>query len=213
MIAISMSNHKEIKRNEFYENKILKEIAHGLNQDLLDMTHNYEGHETGLISCKYWRKVIYQEPFETDSTAYYYQFLMRDFISIKNTAGYEALKSKGLELVKDDSLRTEITILYEQDYNSLVNLEEHYYETQFQENYFMAFNTIVSPYLFFDDSGAITGLEKPLDLSNKDQKELLSYIWKIEKNRRFVMLMYQETINRVNAVLERIDRQVAHYEK
>ena len=55
----------------------------------------------------------------SDSLMTYYRDLTRDFISIQNTAGYETLKSRGLELIKNDSLRLQIITLYEYNYKIL----------------------------------------------------------------------------------------------
>ena len=49
-----------------------------------------------------------------------------DYISIQNISGYETLKSNGLELIRDDSLRFEIITLYEYDYSILKKFEEEY---------------------------------------------------------------------------------------
>jgi hypothetical protein len=78
----------------------------------------------------FWRKVFTNEATNLDSVRQYYFLLTRDFVSIQSTSGYETLKSKGLELIKNDSLRTKIISLYEYDYKTLTQVEEEYNELQ-----------------------------------------------------------------------------------
>ncbi|MFT5183979.1 MAG: hypothetical protein ACI84C_001107, partial [Flavobacteriales bacterium] len=97
------------------DTKILDEISNGLAKYLDDITLNIRGHKEGVVGFKYWRKVINNTESSQDSVLINYLNLTRDFVSIQNKAGYETLKSKGLELIKNDSLRLEIISLYEYD--------------------------------------------------------------------------------------------------
>ncbi len=94
-------NRKEIRS----ESKILAEMKHGLTLDLQDVNENLKGHHAGIRSCDYFRSLINNEPVKNDSLHFYYFMLWRDFISIQNKTGYESLKAKGLESIRNDSLR------------------------------------------------------------------------------------------------------------
>ena len=199
LIAVQINNQNEIRKNNTIESKLLKEISIGLNQDLSDITLNMSGHKAGLKACDYWRKIVTNKKVDTDSIAYYYHYLTRDFISIQNISGYQSLKSRGLELVTNESLRIEIIKLYEQDYSSMHKLEEEYQELQFQENYFKEINQIISPHLKFDDDdGDIASISFPLDITENEQKMMLSFLWKIKKNRQFVLNVYVDIEQNVN---------------
>ena len=120
----------------------------------------------------------------------FYTSLLSDIISIQNTAGYESLKSKGLETIQNESLRFEIISLYEFDFNSLKKFEEEYYEMQFHKLYYKDINNLISPYFNFDTLGNIANLKMPIKLNDIDKNRLLSYLWKIEKNRKFMLHKY-----------------------
>ena len=130
--AFALSNWNDNRKDSLSENKILTEISNGLEKDLDDIKLNIGGHKTGISACNYFRDVFAGKNIEADSLMFHYFNLTRDFVSIQNTAGYETLKSKGLELIKNDSLRLKIISLYEYDYNTLRKLEEEYTEMQFQ---------------------------------------------------------------------------------
>ena len=187
VLAFALSNWNDAKRDENSENKILIEILNGLEKDIVDIELNVLGHKDGITANNYFKKLFVGKEVSTDSVMHYYKYLTRDFISIQNSAGYETLKSKGLEVVKNDSLRLKIISLYEYDYNILQKLEEEYAEMQFQQNYFRETNEELAPNLKFDNDGNVIGIDLPLLLQEEKKKKLLTYLWKIKTNRNFIL--------------------------
>lgn len=204
--AFALNNWNENRRDNQASNKILVEISNGLNKDLEDIDINMAGHEEGIKSCKFWRKVLSNQKVNQDSLRQYYLSLTRDFFSAQNISGYETLKSRGLELLKNDSLRFDIISLYEYDYVSLKTMEENYYEMQFQENYFKEFNRLIAPYFEFDDKGEIVKLNTPLSVDTDVKKVIFSYLWKIEKNREFIIAYYASMEHKIDRINERIKK-------
>ena len=104
-LPFALNNWNDNRRDRIAENKILTEISIGLEKDLEDIKLNAEGHKFGIKACNYFRKMASQQDVNYDSSLYHNFNLTRDFISIKNIAGYETLKSRGLELIQNYSLR------------------------------------------------------------------------------------------------------------
>lgn len=206
--AFALSNWNDNRRDNQSATKILTEISNGLQKDLEDIKINTGGHEQGLNSCKYWRKILDNKSFSADSLRQYYFSLTRDFFSAQNNSGYETLKSKGLELIENDSLRYEIISLYEYDYESLKTMEEKYYEMQFQENYFKDFNRIIAPNFIFDDKGDIVRIKTPLKITAAEKKILLTYLWKIQVNRKFILRYYGDMDQKIQDIAERIEKEI-----
>ena len=200
LAAFALDNWNDNRNDRVAEAKILTEILNGLEKDKEDVAMNIFGHELGLKACNYWRNVTRNQPYESDSLRQYYIILTRDFVSIQNTTGYETLKSRGLELVENDSLRERIVTLYEFDYQTLRKLEEEYGEMQFHENYFEVINTVFLPYMQFDSIGSLSSIEYPLDLERNAENLLLSYLWKIEYNRNFILREYQKVEKKILAL-------------
>ena len=205
--AFALNNWNDNRRDKNSESKILIEISNGLEKDLEDIRLNISGHKAGISACNYFRKIVTGNTTEPDSLMYNYFNLTRDFLSIQNVAGYETLKSKGLELIKNDSLRLKIISLYEYDFNTLRKLEEEYYELQFQENYFKEINQELAPNFVFDDNGNISGFDLPIKISENKKKELLLYLWKIQTNRVFILQLYSGIENKINEVRKNINNQ------
>jgi hypothetical protein len=203
--AFALNNWNTNRINRHAENKILLEINRGLIKDLADIEINIYGHQCGLDAIQYFKDILSNEPVSQDSFGFHLMSLTRDFVSIQNVSGYETLKSKGLELITNDSLRSKIISLYEYDYVIVKKLEEDYYENQYQANYFREINRILSPYYLFDDDQFLIGLKSPIKLSEQDSKLLLSFFWKLEINRRFMINQYAEVKNNVNSLQEFIE--------
>ncbi|WP_417589174.1 hypothetical protein [Owenweeksia hongkongensis] len=206
--AFALNNWNENRRDAHSENKILTEIYNGLEKDLEDIKLNVGGHKLGIAGCNYFKKVFTGKEVNTDSVMFHYHYLTRDFISIQNVAGYETLKSKGLELVENDSLRLKIIGLYEYDYNILRKLEEEYHEMQFQKNYFKELNNILAPHFNFDSTGAASGIELPLYIDDIQKKKSLLYLWKIQNNRDFILTYYLQIEKSINEVRNQIQKEI-----
>ena len=204
VLAFSLDNWNQNRRETHLENKILTEIANGLEKDIDDLRLNVRGHKQGVSACNFFRKALAGEKVSTDSLMAHYLNLTRDFISIQNVAGYETLKSKGLELLENDSLRLQIIALYEYDYNSLRKLEEEYSELQFQKSYFKEINQGLAPSFQFDANQKIIGIDIPLTISDNEKKILLLYLWKIQFNRNFILSYYTGVEKKITQVHENI---------
>ena len=206
--AFALNNWNDDRNNRHAENKILLEINNGLEKDLGDIRLNMTGHRLGLRAADYFRDLIANKPVSKDSLMHHYFNLTRDFVSIQNTSGYETLKSKGLELIQNDSLRTKIISLYEYDYNTLRKLEEDYYELQFQENYFAEINSSISQNLQFNDDKLITGINVPLELEPTKEKIILTFLWKIQANRSFILSIYYEVEGKIKNLRTEIENEL-----
>jgi hypothetical protein len=160
-----LNNWNDNRKDNLAKSKILLETLNGLEKNKIDIEANVGSHKYGIKSCYFWRKTFNNKKPNLDSLPQYYFLLTIDFISIQNISSYETLKSKGFELIRNDSLRTKIISLYEYDYQNIRKLEEEYNELQFQKNYFEEINRMIAPYFNFDLKGNINGIVLPIDLS------------------------------------------------
>jgi hypothetical protein len=206
LIALSINNWNENRKENNIENKILVEISNGLNQDLIDIKDNMSAHRAGLKACEYYYDIFTNKQVQADSINYYYTYLTRGYISIQNKSGYESLKSRGLELIKDDSLRNDIIKLYEQDYSFISKLEEQDPEGNFHDNYFKEINNQISPNLIFNKYGEIESIQLPLNVTETEQKKILSYLWKIKNDRTFILNIYSKVLENLQQLQSNIER-------
>jgi hypothetical protein len=182
-LAFSLSEWSNNQNNKISEEKIFLEILNGLEKDSIDLIGNIDAHKKGTKACNYWRRIISENKASKDSLIGYYYFLTRNVIFIQNRSGYETLKSKGLETIKNDSLRTKIISLYEFDYQVMKKFEEDYKENQFFDSYFFKINEKIAPNIKFDSIGNIKDINLPLNINSYERNILLSYLWKIQMSR------------------------------
>ncbi len=207
--AFALNNWNENRRDRHAEYNILAEISNGLQKDIQDIQNNAKGHRFGMDACTYWRQIIQNEAIDYDLLPQQYIRLTRDFISVQNRSGYETLKSRGLELIKDDSLRLQIITLYEYDYNTLRKMEEEYRELQLHQSYYRGINEIISPHLIFDNMGELKGIQTPLKLRKAEQKRMLSFLWKINLNRKFILGFYGEIEKKVERLNKLVSKKLS----
>jgi hypothetical protein len=207
-IAFALNNWGEDRRDRKAETKILTEIKNGLELDLEDLRTNVKGHEFGIEACNYFRKLIDNKPVEDRPVKDFYFILLRDFISIQNKSGYESLKSRGLGLVRNDSLRFKIVSLYDFDYEIVEKLEESYSENQFNDNYYKEINDLLSENMVFDSLGQLTAIEQPIDLTDQERKRLLSYFWRMEVNRNYRLTYYRIVENNILELIEDLEKEI-----
>lgn len=206
--AFALNHWNDNRNSRNAENKILSEIYTGLEKDLADIRLNVNGHKKGIDAAIYMRELIAGKAVIQDSLMMHYFTLTRDFVSIQNTSGYETLKSRGLELIRNDSLRSKIIALYEYDYNVLRKLEEEYYELQFQENYFKEINQLLAPNFQFNDEKFFIGIKIPLEINTDQEKVLLTYLWKMHSNRMFILQFYAEVEQKIEALRKEIAMEI-----
>lgn len=208
-IIAALDNWNDNRKDQNSEINILTEISNGLKKDIVDVKMNKEGHLNGINAIKYFKRNLNEDAVDQDSLRQHYVNLTRDFISIQNTAGYETLKSKGLEVIKNDSLRLEIISLYEYDYNILYKLEEEYPELQFQNNYFKEVNSAFAPNFKFDANSEISGIVLPLNLSNNEKNNLKVYFGKMKNNRAFILQYYTDVEIKIRNTIKDIHQELS----
>lgn len=206
--AFALNNWNENRRDNLAESKILTEIYNGLEKDLEDAKVNGLGHEACIRAADYWTMAFSGEEVDADSLGQNYFLITRDFVSIQNTSGYSTLKSKGLELVRNDSLRSQILALYEFNYQILQKLEEEYEEMQFHKHYFEPLNKVISPHLVFDDTGNIVDVNR-ITIEKEEQNMLQSLLWKMRVNRRYMVKSYKDVQKQIKDLRETIKLELA----
>ncbi len=133
-LGFMANNYSEDLQQKDYVKTTIKEMYQSLDQDIKDADINKNGHILGLNSVNYFSRMVKSQDVNIDSFMWNYLSLTRSFVSIQNTAPFDALKSKGLNVVNNDSLRTQIIRLYDFQYDVLEKIEEKYQESQFYAN-------------------------------------------------------------------------------
>ncbi|WP_179346541.1 hypothetical protein [Winogradskyella ursingii] len=174
-----MDRWNDERKDGIAENKILEEIYKGLERDSLDLANDEQYFKIAFRGLKYFNDIIDGKIVKNDSLVTYYFLFSRESIVVQNKSGYESLKSRGLETVTNDSLRSKIIDLYEVDYELARKFNEEHSEYKFTQNYFHKINDAIAPHFEYDSLNNIKGIKLPLELKEKERNLIKSYLWKI----------------------------------
>ena len=205
--AFALNNWNENRRDDLAEEKILTEISNGLKLDLIDFKANKFGHKKGLEAIAYFKNILNGIPVKQDSILYIHTYLTGDNFSIINVSGYEALKSKGLEIIKNDSIRSQIISIYENDYRLLKNYEESSPMNQAFQNYYFPIENILAEYFVYDEPGALVGIKTPVNISLKEKNLILSYLLRLFISRSNKLYEYNRIEEKVKKLLKDIEEE------
>ena len=204
LIAVAIGNWNDDRRQRRAEVQMLKELRTSLQQDLADIESNAR-----LCGGNAYAKKVLLDAFKKDMP--YQDSLLKQVnrttvvvYFVTNRAAYETLKSKGLDLISDDSLRIRITTLYEYTYKA-VELSE---STQ-------------TDYLKGEMQKYVSGLLKVFDAAKTPQQAYLqlrthahfrdfllysqSYDTSSEKIYRQLIPQVRQLIQKLDAELKRLE--------
>ena len=207
--AFTLNTCNENKGQRQSENKILTEISNSIENDIKDFEVNIGGNQLSLRADEIFRALIKNEKTNQDSIGLMYMALFRDYIPIINKSAYESFKSNNLKTILNDSLRLQIIELYDYHYSIIEALEYEVAEMKSFDNYFSEINTLLYPYMSFDETtGDLIAINGPINLEADEKKKILSYLWRIRKNRQFKLLKYKSIIKAIDKVKTTIQQEI-----
>jgi hypothetical protein len=126
LIALQLNNWNTDRISRLEELKLLKEMHHNLESDLEDciwnINKNKDLHKSNLAVLHHLEERI---PFQ-DSLKLHYGNILGTTTQRRNMSAYDHLKSKGIDLISNDSLRRDITALYSERYYYIEKMELEY---------------------------------------------------------------------------------------
>ena len=114
LIALQINNWNENRRERFIEQKILQAIKNDIKTDIsaikvmIDTESDMVASNRELISILKDNGSVYKPEYQSK-----FAQINRYDIFFPKKMGYETLKSKGLEIIQNDSLKSQIVSLYD----------------------------------------------------------------------------------------------------
>jgi hypothetical protein len=131
LIALQINNWNETRKESVFEQKVLQEILTSIDQNVnylnLGMSWNNEAINSCRIILNHFDNNI---PYSDSLDHHFSTSLLWFYPSINNNA-YESLKSYGLHLIKNDTIRETLGSIYEWKYMDILNQrqDEYFYGT------------------------------------------------------------------------------------
>lgn len=204
LIALQINNANESSKLRVKEAVLLGEMKSNLQSDLLDLEYNISGNQKRISSNEVILTALEEKRPLHDSLKPHFGNIFGNFQLSENTASWENLKSVGLDLISDDSLRNRISYLYSTRYVYLENTEKDL-DDGYQWNYFypMVLENLTMDKIWVSAS--------PKDyealLRNREFNEVLKMNLFI---RNFQQDQYKEIQEIVVGLIAQIDKHLAH---
>ena len=129
--AFMLNNWNDTRKTKKLEKEILLEIKHSLERDLIDINWNINVHTEMLNSQKIIINWIESNKPYHDSLARHFSIAHRVTQFISTDGPYENLKSRGIRIIQNDSIRNMIMNVYDEGYDFYNELENIYIELIF----------------------------------------------------------------------------------
>ena len=124
LIALQVDNWNQDRKDRKLEKVLLNEMLLNLRSDLEDVEYNINYHNRFLVSGEIVLAFIDGEEPYHDSLDTHFGHLNGGTAFMENISAYESLKSIGIDLIRNDSLRQKITYLYAVTYDYIMTVAQ-----------------------------------------------------------------------------------------
>lgn len=193
-LGFMANNYAEDLKQKEYVNATIKEMYESIQNDIDDAEINKGGHQNGLKALNYFFKMVRNQAVDVDSFRIYHNYLTRNFISVQNTSPFETIRSKGFNVITNDTLRRKMIKVFDFQYEILEKLEEDYQESQIYSNESHRIDDILAKSLVFDDNLKLVDIKRPLIISNEERSRLILILKRIYNTRLFNITIYDDVI-------------------
>ncbi len=209
-VAFSLDSWNKGRLERIDEIKMLRELHNGLLSTLEDMESNSRGHASSMRSGTQLVNFINGELTSTDSTAYYYTNALIDYTFTPNTGAYETLKSKGVQLISNDSIRLKIINLYDFTFKSMVRLEEGEEAFRFYRNYAPLLNQRISKMRpSYYTNKRLRRIDYPASYKKRQDHEFMLLTENMNYSRAVMRNFYEREKRNVLKLLEAIEAEIS----
>jgi len=123
LIALQVDTWQDANQKRNREIEFLSQMKETLNLEISDLQFNIEALEGSLKSIRVVQKHLEDQLPYHDSLAYHFANSSREMGYMVRAGVYEQLKSSGMDLISNDSLRNQIVTHYDVNTYFLVDLE------------------------------------------------------------------------------------------
>ena len=202
LIALSINNANDVKNQRQKELTLLTEMRQNLQIDLIDLDYNIKESAERIQANKIILKALQERAPMHDSLKPYYGNIIGNFQLSNNTAAWENLKSVGMDLVSNDSLRNAISNLYTVKYNYLENVTKGVDDGHQWNTLYPQFLDLINVEQFFVSAEPIS--HEALMDNRKFQETLKMNLF----IRNHMLNQYKMVNKDVNSLLYQIERHI-----
>lgn len=189
LIALQINNWNETRINSKIELKLLKSCLEGLKEDLADANYNIGQHSQAIENLD---RIILNlegnEAIDLDMFSRSLSQAMTPTYFVYSTSAFETIKSRGVNIISNDSLRNQIIKVYDSRYGFFLK-----YEELFVRELFTMYREVIPTRFeeghYYDLSQpVITGELKPLNMNSLRSDHIFKYSPKTLRNQNRILI-------------------------
>ncbi len=199
VIALQINNWNEKRKEAVFERKVLNEILTSIDQNIRYLNRGLRSNNEAINSCRIILNHFDNNLPYSDSLDHHFSASLLWFYPSINNNAYESLKSYGLHLIKNDTIREMLGRIYEWKYMEILSTR--------QEEYFYGTVSPILTDLF--ESYKVRGNMKPYDYDNlKNSKQYKHILRTLMSNRELQNQSWQDLINSRQELAETIKKEL-----
>lgn len=199
LIALQINNYNENQKLRHKEVILLNEMKQNLSDDLKDINFNLEGNIQRIRANQAILETLEGSVAHSDSLDFFYGNILGNYQLSENTTAWQNLKSIGVDLISNDSLRSAISYLYSNRYIYLENLEKGL-DDRYQ------WNNVYPMVLEHIDVDEVWQSGKPADQVKLMEDRKFVQVLKMNLFiREYLQQQYLEVREKITALMARID--------
>ena len=209
LLALHLDNINADKQAREIETEMLREIKSNLavNIVILERTLSTESeylHYNEMILDYLDNRKPYDKELDSAFSVYFWTISTNPV-----TGGYEFLKSKGIDLITNDSLRNMISFIFENEFSILKN-ENEVWSNNLQQTISYPYHVKhFRRYFTTDENNTEIELAKPFDYESLfDDEEFKSINTEIISNRKWNINSLQNLIVEIEELIDQIDSEL-----
>ncbi|MEO9482072.1 MAG: DUF6090 family protein [Ekhidna sp.] len=202
VLAYQLNTMRETNKTAEAERKVLREIKSNLELDLIDLDQNILAHQNALLlidSVKEWSGA-----YEPHIGEMFFR-IFRDYLFLPQTSAFETLKSKGVDLITNDSIRIKTQRLYDFYYQIMIKYESEYKANQLFDDFEWL---VIKYYRTFP----IRRSEQPIPKSKStdwlDDDELTTRMDIAQHEHSYALRSYQLVKSEINKLIDIINQEL-----
>lgn len=211
LIALQINNWNEARKTKAFELQILQSFKDGLTQDLSDIDYNISRHRDGMRKGDIILSLLKSDQtYNLDSIARMMSDFMLPTRFMYSTSAFETLKSSGITVIENESLRNDIIAVYDSQYKFFLAYETAHV-AEIERGYTEVLNTRFEDSYSFDlEHPDFRGKMKPLDFEALKSDQEFLYFLKSLRNRTHILIdfQYQKLRNKVVELSGNIEKEI-----
>jgi len=204
IVALNINNWNERKNKNILEIKTLYEIKKGFEDDLIDINANINIQQSAIKSGNVLLTHLRNESPMDDSLKFHFANCGMFTIFIARTAPFETLKTRGLDIISNDSIRIQIAKIHDSNYEAIIA-----FQNRFNNNLRNYINFLQSNFSDIDFSQSATPINYNQLLQNN---EFINLIDLNTQSKIFSIYYYRLTKTQIIELIKNIDQELEHLE-